>query len=256
MKRAHPLALVACALAACTKAPEPDTLLSEVKQALAEREKRLSSYHLVADTTQGGKTAHHEFFFRAPNRGRGVASGGAEALSVAFDGVTLYRLNDAEKKVEAYRLDLPPAKAALVLASFFRPFAPDGFRTPLLPSKGVTARRVDHPLGPQAAELSVTTQDDEGPVEVTYVVRFPSGDFLGRRTRSALHVGEVKVDAERCEPALKLCVPTRLTETRDGEVLGVTSLTSVELNPELPQERFRLEAPPGYTVQQRVMKEE
>ncbi|MEW5738665.1 MAG: hypothetical protein AB1938_07040 [Myxococcota bacterium] len=256
----RPLVLVLVALAGCAKSPASETpspsLVGEVKQALAEREKRLSSYHLVADTTEGGRTAHHEFFFRAPNHGHGVATGGPESVAVAFDGATLYRLDDAEKKVDAYKLELPPAKAALVLATFFRPFAPDGFRTPLLPSKGVTAKLVSHPMGPQAAELTVTTQDEAGgPVEVTYVVRFPSGDFLGKRTRSGMHVGEVKVDTERCEPALKLCVPTKLTETRDGEVLGTTTITAVELNPNLPVERFRLEPPEGYTVQQRVMKE-
>ncbi|MCC6337989.1 MAG: hypothetical protein IT380_28855 [Myxococcales bacterium] len=254
------LVLALLGLAACTKSPAgsppPPSLLGEVKQALAERERRLASYHLVADTTEGGRTAHHEFFFRAPNHGHGVATGGPESVEVAFDGTTLYRVNDAEKKVEAYALELPPAKAALLLATFFRPFAPDGFRTPLLPSKGVTAKLVSHPMGPQAAELTVSTQDEDGPVEVTYVLRFPSGDFLGRRSRTGRHVGEVKVDTERCEAALKLCVPTKLTETRDGEVLGTTTITSLELNPELPADRFRLAPPEGYTLARKVMKED
>jgi outer membrane lipoprotein-sorting protein len=251
-------AAMALALGACTKdAPEaPTKLVGEMKQALAERERRLASYHLVADTTQGAETAHHEFFFRAPNHSRGTATGGLESASLAFDGKTLYRLNDAEKKLEAYELQLPPAKAALVLATMFRPFAPDGFRSPLLPSKGVTAKAVTHPMGPQAVELTVLTKDEDGgPLEVTYVLRAPSADFLAKRTRSGQHLGELTVEAERCEPALKLCVPTKLKETRDGELLGTTTLTTVELNPELPVDSFKLEPPEGYTVQQRVMKE-
>ncbi|MEW6431353.1 MAG: hypothetical protein AB1730_07565 [Myxococcota bacterium] len=251
---------LALALAAgCTKsgadAPAP-ALVGEVKQALAEREKRLTAYHLVVDSTQGGDMAHHEFFYRSPNLSRGVARGGAEAVSVAFDGKTLYRVNAPEKKLEVFELKLPPAKAALLLATLFRPFAPDGFRTPLIPSKGVTARQVSHPQGPQAVEVTVQAQDEDGgPLEVTYVLRWPSGDFLGKRTRSGMHLGEVKVDTERCEAALKLCVPTKLTETRDGEVLGTTTLTTVELNPELPADAFRLEPPEGFEKQARVMKE-
>lgn len=253
------LSLVALAFAAgCTKpadAPSP-SLVGEVKQALAEREKRLASYHLVVDSTQGDQKAHHEFFYRAPNLSRGVASGGDVSVAVAFDGKTLYRVNDEEKKLEVVELKLPPMKSALLLATLFRPFAPDGFRTPLLPMKGVTAKQVSHPQGPQAVEVTVLAQDEDGgPLEVTYVLRWPSADFLAKRTRTGAHLGEVKVDTERCDEKLKLCVPTKLTETRDGEVLGTTTITTAELNPELAADSFRLTPPEGYETQTRAMKE-
>jgi hypothetical protein len=257
-RRAWSLGLLVV-MAGCSRsgadAPSP-SLVGEVKRALAERERRLASYHLVVDSTQGRETAHHEFFYRAPHSSRGVASGGAVAVAVAFDGKTLYRVDDEAKTLEAVELQLPPAKTALLLASLFRPFAPDGFRTPLLPMKGVTAKEVRHPQGPQAVEVAVLAKAEDGaPVEVTYVLRWPSGDFLAKRTRSGLHVGEVRVDAERCDEKLALCVPTTLTETRDGEVLGTTVVTRVELNPELPADTFRLEPPDGYSRQARVMKE-
>jgi outer membrane lipoprotein-sorting protein len=252
------LALVAVT-AGCPKegadAPSP-MLVGEVKQALAEREKRLVSYHLVVDSTQGDETAHHEFFYRSPNRSRGVATGSNLAVAVAFDGKRLYRLDDAEKKLEVIDLELPAAKAALLLASLFRPFAPDGFRTPLLPTKGVTAKQTAHPQGPQAVELTVMAQDEDGgPLEVTYVLRWPSADFLARRTRSGMHQSEVKVDRERCDEKLRLCVPTQLTETRDGELLGTTTVTTAELNPELPADTFTLALPEGYERLARVMRE-
>jgi len=247
-------------LGGCTKdAPSEApaaSVLGEVKQALAERERRLSSYHLVAESTQGGETARSEFFFRAPNHSRGVAKRALETVTMAFDGKSMYRLNEPEKKLEVYELQLPPAKATLLLASMFRPFAPDGFRAPLLPSKGVTAKAVTHAKGPQAVELTVTTQDEDGgPLEVTYVLRTPSADFLEKRTRSGQHLGELTVETEQCDAALKLCVPTKLKETRDGAPLGTTTLTTVELNPALPADAFQLTPPEGFTVQNRVMKE-
>lgn len=243
-------------VAGCTKdapAPAPAGLVPQVKQALAEREKRLTAYHLVVDSTQGDEQAHHEFFFRAPNHSRGVATGGGQSIAIAFDGQALYRLDDAQKALEVYQVKLPPQQAALTLASLFRPFAPDGFRTPLIPSKGVTAVEVAHPQGPRAVEVTVTARDEAGPVEVTYVLRHPSGDFLGKRTRAGGHLGEVKVLAEHCDAALKLCVPTRLEETRDGAEVGATTVTTVELNPELPLDGFRVAAPDGYQVRQQVM---
>lgn len=261
MRRLLPFAVLFALATGCPKpsadAPSPSpSLVGDVKQALAEREKRLASYHLVVDSTQGDQKAHHEFFYRSPNLSRGVASGGNLAVAVAFDGKTLYRLNDAEKKLEVIELQLPAVKSALLLATLFRPFAPDGYRTPLLPMKGVTAKLASHPQGPQAVELTVMAQDeDKGPLEVTYVLRWPSADFLAKRTRSGLHVGEVKVDTERCDETLKLCVPTKLTETRDGEVLGTTTLTTAELNPELAADAFTLALPEGYEKQARVMKE-
>jgi hypothetical protein len=70
-----------------------------------------------------------------------------------------------------------------------------------------------------------------------------------------MHLGEVRVDSERCDETLKLCVPTKLTETRDGELLGTTTVTTAELNPELAADTFTLALPEGYQRQARVMRE-
>ncbi len=225
--------------AGCTKAPTaspppPPSLVGEAKRALAEREKRLTSYKLVVDTTEGERRAHHEFAYRSPNKSRGHVTLPQE-VEIAFDGTQLVRVLYPDKKVEVVPLDLPPADRAYFLASTFMPFAPEGYRAPLLPQTGVEATRVSRPNATDAVELTVKP----GPgVTVVYVLRLPAGDFLEKRTRAEGQERVVRVVAEQCDEVLKLCVPTKLVETLGNETLGTTEVISVELNPALPQDSF------------------
>lgn len=215
--------------------PSPSALLSTVRTALAERDKRFTSFAIEVDTVEGERHAHHTFAFRSPNRSRGHVTMPQE-LEVAFDGTTLRRVTLPAGRVEVIDLDLPVADRALALASMFMPFAPEGFRTPLMPSTGVEARSVKHPKAPEAVELVVSPEKD---VRVTYVLRLPSGDFLEKRTETGGETRVLTVDEESCDAALRLCVPVKLTERVGAVVIGTTQLTRIELNPELPEDHFR-----------------
>jgi hypothetical protein len=138
-----------------------------------------------------------------------------------------------------------------MLTEIFAPFAPEGFRAPLLPGNGVSARRVSHPRGPEAVELTVKPAGSD--VEVTYVLRWPGMDFLGKRTRSGGASSELRVEEEQCEQALGLCVPKRLTQWAGEQQVAETTLSRVELNPTLPAETFTLSAPEGYEVQSKTL---
>ncbi len=225
--------------AGCPKSPAeapapPPSLVATAKRALAERERRLTSFKLVVDSTEGEQRAHHEFAFKSPNKSRGHMTVPQE-VELAFDGARLVRVLYPAKVVEVVPLDLPPAQRAYFLASTFMPFAPEGYRAPLLPLSGVEAKQVSRPDAAEAVELTVRPGDG---VTVRYVLRLPSGDFLEKRTVAEGKERVLKVLEEHCEAALGVCVPTKLVETMGEVVLGTTSVSDVELNPALPQEFF------------------
>jgi outer membrane lipoprotein-sorting protein len=234
-------------LTGCPKelAPEGGLLLSEVRRTLTERERRLTSYHFAAESKAGDAVATHAFFFRSPNKMRGAVLHPAH-FEWTFDGTRLFKLEPAEKKFHVYELKLPQDKASFFLASTFSPFVTEGFRTPLLPAKGVKATKVQHPKGPEAVELRVEAAPG---VVFTYVLRWPTGDFLAKRSESGAEVSELKVDEEHCDAALKLCVPKVVTQLSGGKVELVTKLTQVELNVEVPGDDFSPRAPEGWTTE-------
>lgn len=231
------LFLAVMVMTACTKAPQsaPPTLVGDAKKALAERERRLTSFRLVVDTTEGERRAHHEFAYRSPNKSRGHMTV-PEEMELAFDGKQLVRLLHSARKYEVVNLELPPQERAFALASTFMPFVPEGYRAPLLPQSGVEAKK----LTDDTVELTVKPGDG---VTVQYVLRLPAGDFLEKRTLSGEQTRVLKVEKEQCDAALKLCVPTKLVERLGAEVLGTTEVTTVELNPELPQDLFTPKKP-------------
>jgi outer membrane lipoprotein-sorting protein len=222
--------------------PAGSALVSEVRRALAEREKRLSSYHLVAASKEGEAIATHAFFFRSPNKMRGVVLQPAN-LEWSYDGQHLYKLEPTEKKFSSFEMKLPAEKAAMFLTTTFAPFVTEGFRTPLMPSKGVTATRVPHPKGPEAVELKV---EAGAGVTVTYTLRWPTADFLHRRTEAGGQLSELKVDEELCDEKLRLCVPKVSSEYLDGKLQLTTRLTTIELNAEVPADDFAPAAPEGW----------
>jgi outer membrane lipoprotein-sorting protein len=243
----------AVCLAGCKpQAPQGSMLLSQVKQALADRDARLGSYHLVAETTEGEEHVTHGFFFRSPNKMRAVVSS-APQFEWSFDGKRLYRLHPGTKSFETFELKLPQEKAAMYLHHLFSAFVLEGFRTPLMPMKGVTATLVSHPKGPQAVELKL--EPGEG-VSVTYVLRWPSADFLERRGQSDAGTSALKIEDEHCDDTLKLCVPKRAEEYVDGKRVLTIQLTAVELNVEVPADDFAPQVPPGWTAQTRQVVDE
>ncbi len=243
-------------LLGCPKEPAkaPENLASEARRALAERDKRLTSYLVEVSTTQGDQTATHTFVARG-NRVKGSLLT-PTPMTLAFDGTRFFKLSPAEKKLEAFELKLPAEKAALFLTTQFSPFVPEGYRTPLLPSKGVTATKVPHPKGPEAFELVVSTPDEAGkPITVTYVLRFPGGDFLSKKTQAGGVTSELVVEAEHCDVKLSLCVPKVVVQRENGAELGRTTFTRIELSPEVPNDAFSLTAPEGYTFEKHELVE-
>lgn len=237
-------------LLGCPKEPSkgPENLASEARRALAERDKRLGSYVVEVSTTQGDQTATHTFVARG-NRVKGTLLT-PTPMTLAFDGTRFFKLSPGDKKLEVFELKLPAEKAALFLTTQFSPFVPEGYRTPLLPSKGVTATKVAHPKGPEAFELVVSTPDETGkPITVTYVLRFPGGDFLGKKTQAGGVTSELVVEAEQCDAKRSLCVPKVVVQRENGAELGRTTFTRIELSPEVPNDAFSLTAPEGYTFE-------
>lgn len=247
LRRALPLVLLA--LAACPKPARQDdgaSLLAQIKQGLADRDARLTSYRLSGVTRQQGLEASFHFEFRAPNRMRGEVQS-PQKRTLSFDGQKLFELTPDARKLVTYEIQLPPEKSALYLAQTFAPLAPEGFRAPLLLREGVVATRTRHPRAPEAVELAVTTQDEAGqPLRVTYALRWPALDFLGKRMELGAERMEVRVDDEHCDPGLKMCFPRQLTRWSGETPIATFALGKIELNPPLPQDGFTLSAPEGF----------
>jgi outer membrane lipoprotein-sorting protein len=236
-------------LAGCRREPPPLSqgiaLLSEVKQALARRDAKLTSYHFVTLTAEGDKRSAHAFSFRSPNKMRAVTQSPVP-FEWTFDGKQLYTLLPATKTFTTHTLNLPADQASIFLHTTFAPFVREGFRTPLMPMKGVTATRVAHPNGPEAVELKL--EPGEG-VTVTYVLRWPGADFLERRTVGPEGTSVLKVEAEHCEAKLALCVPRSMAELFNGQPRWTKELSEIALNVELPTDDFVPQVPAGWTAQ-------
>jgi hypothetical protein len=215
--------------AGCKDTP-PKNLLDEVRQAMAVREAKLKSYRFHATSKQDPSSAplEHDFAYREPGLARGVITKGPP-LELSFDGKALFKR--VEDKLYRYELKLPKEKQALFLHSNFSPFVFEGFRTPLLPLKGVTAAQKK-----DSVELSVDA--GEG-VTVVYALKWPVPDFLEKRTSANGQTSVIHVESEHCDKALGLCVPQVIKE---GE--AVTTLDRIELNPDIPADGFTPQGEP------------
>ncbi|MDY7227733.1 hypothetical protein [Hyalangium rubrum] len=237
--------------AGCTKSGEDPAaaLLTEVKKRLTERDGRLTSYRLEGRTSEGAaEPVGFSFAYRSPQRMR-AALGAPISRTFSWDGERLFELSETEKRLTTFKTELPPERRAGFLTETFAPFTPEGFRAPLLPL-GASAKRTTHPRAQEAVELSAKVADPAAQgLEVAYTLRWPTLDFLGKRSLTAEgDTLEVRVEEEHCDEALKLCVPKRLTRWVKGEKVGETTLSGVELNPALPNDTFTLGAPEGYEV--------
>jgi outer membrane lipoprotein-sorting protein len=240
------LLLAASACGTCQRAEEPHgSLLSQVEAGLSTRDARLTSYHLVGSTREGAQEQAFEFFYRAPNRMRGVLPG---VRTFSYDGKSLYELAAGDKKLIVYENKLSPRKSAQYLTAVFTPFAPEGFRAPLLATKGMTAERVQDRRGPEVVVMRQESGSGEDHLTTALILRWPALDFISR-TLTMNKAVEIRMDDERCEAALKLCVPTRITSSSDGQATLVTTLSKVELNAPLPADDFTLAPPDGYAVE-------
>jgi len=242
--RAVVIAAVSLVMLGCPSAPSVS--VSEVKRALQERDRKLTAYHLRVDSQQGALKARHEFFFRSPNRSRGIILE-PEPMTLAFDGTLFFKLTPAEKKFETYEIKLSPENAAYFLASTFTPFVPEGYRTPMLPSRGVTVRKLTHPQAADAVEVTVSVEG----ATVVWVLRWPTADVLSKQVGGTV----LSVDEEHCDEKLGLCVPKLVTQRLNGVVEATTALTSISLNPQIPNDFFTLTAPEGFHAEKHELVE-
>lgn len=252
LRRASLLAL-ALALSACARGTEAE-LLAQVRQGLAAREARVRGFHLEGTVAEAGQEAAFDVSCAGPGRILATLTR-PTALTLAYDGQRFYELVPAEKALNVYELKLPAEQAALFLAAKFSAFVPEGFRAPLLPARGVTARRVQHPRAPQAVELRFATGAADQALAVTYVLRWPGLDFLEKRTDAAGARVELHTEAERCDQRLGLCFPERLSEWTAGNPGAVTRLLRMDLNPALASQPFTLSVPDGFTRHDRALVE-
>ena len=144
-------------------------------------------------------------------------------------------------------IKLSPENAAYFLASTFTPFVPEGYRTLLLPSKGVTLRRLTHPKAAEAVEVTVSVEG----ATVVWVLRWPAADVLSKQVGPTV----LSVDEELCDEQLGLCVPKLVTQRRNGVVEATTALTSISLNPQIPNDFFTLTAPEGFHAEKHELVE-
>jgi len=242
---ARPLLLLLLVLTGCPKGDDAPALLAGARQRLSAREGRLTSYVLEGTAQEGSQTMAFQFAWRAPQKMLGTL-GAPTPRTWAWDGTHLFERDDAARTFHTYQDNLTPERRVGVLTALFSPFAPEGFRAPLLPGEGVSARRATHPLAPEALELTVKPAGSD--VEVTYVLRWPTMDFLAKRMRSGADTSELRVEEEQCEARLELCVPRKLTQWAGARQVAQTVITRVELSPTLPAETFTLTAPKGYDV--------
>jgi outer membrane lipoprotein-sorting protein len=253
--RTRLLLLTLVVLAGCSRQREDGThLLNEVKRRLSERDARLTSYRLEGRTREGGaEPVAFRFAYRAPQKMQG-SLGAPISRTFSWDGERLFEQSDADKRFTTFQNELSPEQRSGFLTETFAPFTPEGFRAPLLPVE-LSAKRASHARAPEAVEVTGTVADPStGSLRVTYTLRWPTLDFLGRQSRLPDGtVLEVRVEEEHCDEALKLCVPQKLTRWVKGEKVGETTLTQVELNPALPNDTFTLAAPEGYEVQTKTL---
>lgn len=253
-------AALALCIAGCPKkdaasGEEEAQLLSKVKTALAERERKLSSYHLEGTVSEAGQQARFDFDYRAPVRMKGtVRSEGERTWS--FDGDRVFELSPADKSLVTYELKLPPEKSALWLTELFSRFAPEGFRAPVMGLDKAKAKQVPHARGPEAVEVTSTTKDEAGgAIVVTYLYRLPAMDLLEKRMTANGATMTLAVEEEQCDAKLKLCVPKKLVQRFGAEEGAVTTLSVIDLNAAVPNDAFTLSLPEGFTATTRQLVE-
>lgn len=228
-----------------TFAPETP-LVSQVKAALAERERKVQSFRFSSETEQAGQKAEYTFAFRAPNKMRGDIGG---KVIYAYDGKRFVQFDQANGYFNEIDLAAEPRdKAQMFLHRVFSPFAPEGWRAPLLGGK-LTCEQKAEGGKPRIAVTAEVSSDGEA-VALTYLFAPPAMDFVGKSVRGG---GSIEVLEQHCDAALKLCFPSVVTETPPAGAKATTRLSNIELNVPVPPEYFSPQAPTGVEVMKRKL---
>ncbi|RKG87039.1 hypothetical protein [Corallococcus terminator] len=247
------LSLLACRSSSSGSGDSAE-LMSQVREKLAARDAKLLNYQLEGTQKEGDSlSAGFTFAYRAPQKMRGTVT--QPARTVSWDGKHLYEQVEANKQFTTFTSQVSAEKLSAFLTEVFTPFVPDGFRAPLLLRSTKARRALSHPKAKEAVELSMPLEGDAGGgMVVTYVLRWPTLDFLARRTRAPDGTeAEVRMEEEHCDAELGLCVPRKLTRHAGGLQVGETVLSRVDLKAPLPNDAFTPAAPDGYSVQTRTL---
>lgn len=228
-------------------APADPPEISKVKAALAERERKIQSYRYRAVTEQGEQRAELSFAFRAPNKMRGdIAS---PKVCFAFDGGRFVQWDEANRYFTEIDLrSTPRENAQLFLHKVFAPFAPEGWRAPLLGGR-LTVESVVEAGNPRIAVTAEASADGET-VAITYLFASPAMDFLGKSVRGG---GSLQVRAQHCDPALGLCFPSAIEEAPPAGPKLTTRISDIEINAPIPAEFFAPQAPEGVQPVRRAL---
>jgi outer membrane lipoprotein-sorting protein len=213
--------------------------VSAVKASLAERERKVQSYRFSGESVHGEERVSYSFAFRAPNKMRGeIAETG---VTFAFDGRRLVQWDEKNRFFHVVDMEKAPrAKAQMFLHKVFAPFAPEGWRAPLLGGTLTAEQRVLD--GKERTAVTAQASADGESVAITYLFAPPAMDFLGKQVRGG---GAVEVLEQHCDEKLGLCFPSVFEETTGVGPKMVTRLTGIEINSAIPPEFFSLEPPEG-----------
>ncbi len=250
-----PLVCVLACRSSSSGGADDAELMAQVRERLAARDAKLQTYQLEGTQAEGDAvSAGFTFAYRAPQKMRGTVSA-PQARQVWWDGKHLYEQVEATRQFTTFTPQVSAQKLSAFLTEIFTPFVPEGFRAPLLLRSAKAKRVTGLPQAREAVELSMALEGEAaGGLEVTYVLRWPSLDFLAKRTRAPDGtLGEVRMEEEHCDAALGLCVPKRLTRWLGDAKQGETALSKVDLKTSLPNDAFTPAAPDGYSVQTRTL---
>ncbi len=172
-----------------------------------------------------------QFAYRAPQKMLGTL-GAPASRSYAWDGEHLMERSDAASEASSpTRTSCRPEQArGRASPRSSPPSPPEGFRAPLLPGKGVSARRVSHPRGPEAVELTVKPEGTDG--EVTVRAALARHGLPGQAHRQRRRqLGDSRRGGGSASRPCGLCVPQRLTQWAGEQQVAETTLSRVDARP-------------------------
>lgn len=251
---------VVLALCGCpahpTEQADSATLLSQARSALAERERKLQSYRFHGETTDlaRGETLAFNFVYRSPGKMRGETLGPSGHVFV-FDGTALRELDVAAKKLTTFDLsELPRDRSDALLHQIFAPFAPEGFRAPLLP-QAPSVKAVRRVGAEDKPEVELTAEVADGAQRYAFVYRYrtPAMDLVQKTIRAPDGEHTTTVNKQSCEPKSGLCVPTEIVESAGGKPVARTLLSEVAVNGPVTDGDFALAVPPGGTEEKKSL---
>lgn len=231
------------------KGPSGRDLVDEVKVRSSERERKLPAWRFdgVAEDLTRGEQLPFRFAYRAPNRMRAEVEG-ATPQRYAFDGTTLRALDVNKKQLTVWNLtNVPRDQAEAFVHEVFGPFAPEGFRAPLLPAGVKFEAQLIGEGDNRRAELRAVLMDPNGAMRFTHGFKYPSMEFTGKLVEfDKLRVATL-VTATKCFDAVGVCVPQTVEERQNDVLTMRTTLSHIELDAPLPEGEFTIALPEGGT---------